>query len=110
MSRAIRARLALVGTVLAGLAAMSSLYAEEERLPATSTVRPKSLTDNVNRGLAYLVSQQDSSGGWGQGGGWRTGQHGRVEGADVADPPDVGNTCIATLALFRAGNTPSQGK
>jgi hypothetical protein len=32
-----------------------------------------------------------------------------VEGADVKDPPDVGNTCIAALALIRAGNTPAKG-
>ncbi len=71
---------------------------------------PKPLSENVNRGLQYLISQQDESGGWGQGGGWRTKQGGgRVEGADVNDPPDVGNTCIAALALIRAGNTPNSG-
>jgi hypothetical protein len=111
MNRAVSARLALLATLLTGLAFMTALYAEDERQSGTATVRPKSLSDNVNRGLAYLVSQQDSSGGWGQGGGWRSGGHGgRVEGANVADPPDVGNTCIATLALFRAGNTPNHGK
>jgi len=110
MNRGIRARLALVVAVLAGLAVMTGLYAEDERQSGTTTVRPKSLSENVNHGLAYLISQQDSSGGWGQGGGWRTGSRGRVEGANVADPPDVGNTCIATLALFRAGNTPGQGQ
>jgi hypothetical protein len=126
MSRAIRARLALFVAILAGTAFMATLYAEDkpqagkvradERLApnstsSASTVKPKPLSGNVDRGLAYLVSQQDASGGWGQGGGWRTGgQGGRVEGTDVADPPDVGNTCIATLALLRAGNTPKQGK
>jgi hypothetical protein len=111
MSRAIRTRLVVLSTFLAGLAVLTSLHAAEEGQPRTTTVKPKSLSENVNRGLSYLVSQQDSSGGWGQGGGWRTGRQGdRVEGSDVADPPDVGNTCIATLALFRAGNTPSEGK
>ena len=28
---------------------------------------------------------------------------------DVKDPPDVGNTCFAVLALLRAGNTPKEG-
>src|SRR5262249_27272694 len=111
MSRGIRTRLALLVAILAGLAVMASLYAEDkpqpgpaksranerlapDSLPSTVPVKPKPLSDNVNRGLAYLVSQQDASGGWGQGGGWRTGgQGGRVEGTDVADPPDVGNTC-----------------
>jgi hypothetical protein len=61
--------------------------------------------------LEYLISQQHENGGWGQGGGWRTSQGGgRIEGADVQDPPDVASTCIATLALVRAGNTPKEGK
>jgi hypothetical protein len=118
MSQAIRARLALFLTILAASAFMASLNAEDKTKPVSgetakpiAAVKPKPLSEQVERGLAYLVSQQDASGGWGQGGGWRTGgQGGRVEGAEVADPPDVGNTCIATLALLRAGNTPKQGK
>src|SRR5262249_9345044 len=46
---------------------------------------------------------------WGQGGGWRTGGQGRVEGANVQDPSDVADTCMATLALLRAGHTPREG-
>src|SRR5262249_12706244 len=62
---------------------------------------PKPLSDAVNRGLGYLIGQQHATGGWGQGGGWRSNlQGGRVEGADVADPPDVANTCMAALALL----------
>ncbi|MEX0678405.1 MAG: prenyltransferase/squalene oxidase repeat-containing protein [Pirellulales bacterium] len=72
---------------------------------------PKALSPSTTKGLAYLVSQQQASGGWGQGGGWRqnTQAGGRVEGAGVVDLPDLGNTCMATLALIRAGNTPQQG-
>lgn len=73
---------------------------------------PKPIGDAVKKGLEYLVQQQHENGGFGQGGGWRTGnegQGGRVEGAEVKDPPDVGNTCIAALALIRAGNTPAKG-
>lgn len=75
-------------------------------------IKPKELSDSAKKGLAYLISQQHETGGFGQGGGWRTnaeGQSGRVEGKDVKDPPDVGNTCIAALALIRAGNTPKDG-
>lgn len=76
-------------------------------------VDPKPLSDAVKKGLKYLAAQQQADGGWSQGGGWRTnaaGQGGRVEGAEVTDPSDVGNTCIALLALIRAGNTPTQGE
>jgi hypothetical protein len=71
---------------------------------------PKPLSESVHKGLAYLVNQQHSNGGWGQGGGWRTGGHGgRVEGANVEDPADVASTCMATLALLRSGSTPQHG-
>jgi hypothetical protein len=75
-----------------------------------TAVKPKPLSDTVKKGLEYLIKQQHPNGGWGQGGGWRVGgQGGRIEGAEVKDPPDVGNTCIAALALIRAGNTPKEG-
>ena len=76
-------------------------------------VDPLPLTDAVKSGLKYLANQQQDDGGWSQGGGWRTalnGQSGRIEGAEVEDPSDVGNTCIALLALIRAGNTPDKGE
>jgi Prenyltransferase and squalene oxidase repeat len=73
---------------------------------------PKPLSDAVKKGFAYLAGHQDTGGGWSQGGGWRTAdQRGtRVEGPDVQDPPDVANTCVATLALLRGGNGPRQGE
>jgi hypothetical protein len=78
---------------------------------ATTAVKPKPLSEQINKGLEYLISQQKENGGWGQGGGWRTAtQGGRIEGPDVQDPPDVANTCMATLALLRAGHTPKEGK
>lgn len=82
-----------------------------EPAPMGTAVKPKPLSDEVKKGLVWLVQQQKDNGGWGQGGGWRTsGQGGgRVEGQDVKDPPDVGNTCFAVLALLRAGNTPKEG-
>ena len=70
-------------------------------------VDPKPLSDSIKSGLKYLANQQQADGGWNQGGGWRTGGQGRVENA--ADPSDVGNTCVAVLALIRAGNTTTQG-
>ena len=69
---------------------------------------PKPLSDNIHKALAYLAEEQSENGGWGQGGGWRTqtgGRSGRVEGAGVEDPPDIGNTSIALLAFMRAGES-----
>jgi hypothetical protein len=88
---------------------LGPIAAEEPQTPA-EPIKPKPLADKTKKGLAYLVSQQHENGGWGQGGGWRSGDSGRVEGTEVKDPPDVANTAIATLALIRAGNTPTQGE
>lgn len=71
---------------------------------------PKPLSDAVRKGFAYLIQHQHPEGGWSQGGGWRSDLHGgRVEGVNVADPADVANTCVATLALLRGEHTPRQG-
>ncbi len=112
----------LIGNVAASmvficLAAGGQMFAGEPDKPAANqpaanaTVKPKTIAEQTKKGLAYLVSQQHANGGWGQGGGWRTQtQGGRVEGANVEDPADVGNTAIAALALIRAGHTPKQGE
>ncbi len=84
-----------------------------EKLETKTAVKPKPISPAVKKGLEYLVKNQQEDGGWNQGGGWRTqvnGQGGRVEGANVEDPSDIGNTCFALLALFRAGNTPTSGE
>jgi Skp family chaperone for outer membrane proteins len=127
MKRSVKLRFTFVLAALAGLLALAGLGAkdaEPKKEPAkadaskgeaadpATPVKPKPLSDNVKKGLSYLVNQQHDDGGWGQGGGWRIGDkgNGRVEGAGIKDPPDVANTCIATLALLRAGNTPKQGE
>src|SRR5437868_8336106 len=85
--------------------------AQESPPAADAPIKPKALSEQTKKALAYLVSQQQAGGGWGQGGGWRSGNEGgRVEGAEVQDPPDVANTAIAALALWRAGNSPREGE
>lgn len=76
---------------------------------------PKPLGDPVKNGLAWLAKTQNSDGGWGQGGGWRTnlqgsGGGGRVEGANVPDPSDIGNTAIVLQAFLRAGTKLDTGE
>jgi hypothetical protein len=84
-----------------------------EVVATRTAVTPKPLSESVQKGLAYLIKNQQDDGGWNQGGGWRTAIQnaggGRIEGKDVEDPSDVGNTCVALLALIRAGSTPTDG-
>jgi hypothetical protein len=113
------ARTRIIAAAVAALAlpVLPALRADEPSKPAPAksaaaadAVTPKPLSDAVKKGLEYLVKQQHPTGGWGQGGGWRVGgTGGRVDGAAVQDPPDVGNTCIAVLALVRSGSTPKDG-
>ncbi|MDB5305920.1 MAG: hypothetical protein JWO38_122 [Gemmataceae bacterium] len=94
-------------------APMTPVKVTDARVETKTAVAAKPLSPTVKKGLEYLVKNQQEDGGWNQGGGWRTavsGQGGRVEGANVEDPSDVGNTCFALLALFRAGNTPTEGE
>lgn len=75
---------------------------------------PKPLGNEVGKGLAWLAKAQNSDGGWGQGGGWRVNREGglsgaRVEGDQVPDPSDIGNTAIALQAFLRAGTKLDSG-
>jgi hypothetical protein len=131
MSKCITFCLVLSLAVLAGILVLTQLVAQappstkepvapqakaespaaKTEVPATP-VKPKPLSPSVKKGLAYLVNQQHDDGGWGQGGGWRQGDQGggRIEGPKVADPSDLGDTCIAVLSLMRAGHTPKDGE
>ena len=75
---------------------------------------PKPLGNEVGKGLAWLAKAQNSDGGWGQGGGWRVnrqeGQGGRLEGDQIPDPSDIGNTAIALQAFLRAGTKLDSGE
>jgi len=75
---------------------------------------PVDTTKIVEKGLEWLAGQQHADGGWGQGGGWRLntakGGGGRVEGPEVNDPADVGNTAIALKSFLRSGTKLDEGK
>ena len=69
-------------------------------------VDPKPLSENVTKGLAWLVEHQNNDGGWGQG------EESSQMGHDmdkVKDISNVADTAMATLALIRAGSTPTDG-
>ncbi len=71
----------------------------------TTAVKPKDLSSHVTKGLAWLVENQHPNGGWSQG------EESAQMGGDkrFRDTSDVADTCIAALALLRAGNTPQHG-
>jgi hypothetical protein len=69
-------------------------------------VEPKALSDNVKKGLTWLVNSQHPDGSWGQG--EESANMGR--GTALKDTPNVADTCIATLSLLRTGSTPKEGE
>lgn len=84
-------------------------------------VAPGPLGETARKALAWLVQHQNPDGGWGQGGGWRmsgkaaaegaaAAQNGRIEGPDVPDPSDVGNTAIALQVFLRVGTRLDTGE
>ncbi len=91
---------------------LSPVRVTNEKVEMKTAVPPRPLSDAVKKGLEWLVKSQQDDGGWSQGGGWRNQgpNGGRVEGKNVEDPSDVGNTCFALLALFRAGHTTTTGE
>src|SRR5437867_5901479 len=72
-----------------------------------AAVTPQPLTENVRRGLAWLVRTQHPNGGWSQGEESSNMGNGMVQ---LKDKPNVADTCMATMALMRAGNTPGSGE
>ncbi|MCE9519498.1 MAG: hypothetical protein K8R87_08100 [Verrucomicrobia bacterium] len=82
--------------------------------PEPGEQRPtRTQADAEKLGLESLLKQQHEDGGFGQGGGWRQNTNsggGRVEGENVADPSDMGNSCISLMSLARAGQTPKEGE
>lgn len=85
--------------------------AETPATPATEpaarqAVVPKPLSEEVKKGVGWLVEHQLKDGGWGQG--EESAQMGG--GGQLKDVASVADTCMAALALIRADNTPAQGE
>ncbi|MHC4482458.1 MAG: prenyltransferase/squalene oxidase repeat-containing protein [Planctomycetota bacterium] len=69
-------------------------------------VKPKPLSENVKKGLRWLVEHQDKNGGWSQG---EESKHMGRSLNHLKDKPNVADTCAAALALIRSGSTPGKG-
>ena len=70
-------------------------------------VKPKKLSENVKKGLRWLVEHQHKNGGWSQG---EESAHMGRSMDKVKDKPNVADTCAAVLALIRSGGKPSKGR
>lgn len=70
-------------------------------------VKPKELSENVKKGLAWLVKTQQPNGSWSQG--EESTQMGNAMDGIKASP-NVADTCLATLALIRSGSSPKSGE
>lgn len=106
-------RVLILGLLLAATAALFITGRSEQTEARESNggpewapaVQPKPLGDASIQGLKWLVANQHENGGWSQG--EESKQMGA--GGNLAYTPNVADTCIATLALMRAGSTPSDG-
>ncbi len=103
-------RTLITATVLAGLIFCGALHAADADAGGNGdkwkpAVDPKPLSDNVKRGLGWLVEHQLESGAWGQG---EESRH-MGGGGKLKDTASVADTCMAAMALLRSGNTPRSG-
>lgn len=81
-------RSAVLASLLAGVLPGDRLAPGQDPLPSAAR-------QSVDRALAWLTAAQNSDGSWGD---------------NPGAPGEIGNTCIATLALLNTGDTPSRGK
>jgi hypothetical protein len=68
-------------------------------------VTAKPLSGQVKKGLDWLAKHQQPDGGWSQG----ERSMDQYRQGEVGDKSNVADTCMAALALMRAGSTPSDG-
>lgn len=105
MGKNFEAILPLIILLALGNSPIAPVLAESVAKNAATT--PKPLSVSVKRALTYLVSQQQENGGWSQG----------TESANmgtsmdnIAKTANVGDTCMAGLALVQSGSYPNKGE
>lgn len=73
---------------------------------AAAAAQPKPLSEQVSRGLEWLIQHQQNDGGWAQG--EESQQMGNAL-EKLKDISDVADTAMALTALLRSGSTPKDG-
>lgn len=74
--------------------------------PTSRPVDPKPLSENVKKGLDWIVKAQLADGGWGQG---DESSHMGQGMANLSAVSNVADSCVSIMALMRSGSTPSEG-
>jgi hypothetical protein len=97
-----------LGLAVIGALVFGGLRAEEKKTEGESAkwvtaVKPKELSENVKKGLAWLAQQQMENGAWTQG------EESSNMGAKKMESPSVADTCVTALAMIRSGSTPKDG-
>jgi hypothetical protein len=95
----------LIATILfyTNMAGSAELAKSEE---TKSKIDPKPLSENVQKGLTWLINHQQEDGGWAQGEESEQMGHSLDKVKDVSN---VADTCMALFALIRSGSTPTEG-
>lgn len=107
MKRIIATSLAVMLCTGSGFLMTGSQARADETKATTSAVKPKELTDQVQKGLDYLISKQNADGSWSQG---EESSYMRGAGHVNQDVHNVADTCMAAMSVMRAGNFPNSGK
>jgi hypothetical protein len=104
MSRHLTCAVGVVSLLL-----VSSAWLAAGDAPATqpsTRPAPAPLSNQVKKGLAWLAKTQMNDGSWGQG--EESSQMGDAL-AKIKDTPNVADTCMALMALYNSGSTPTAG-
>jgi len=103
----LRIILSSTGAAILSTLLFAGTQRSEQPAPWGPAVRPQPVSESIRRGLDWLVRTQHENGGWSQG---EESIGMRNSMIYLRDKPNVADTCMATLALMRAGSTPSQGE
>ena len=80
--------------------------ADKDSPAATTRPKPKELSNNVKTALEWLVKNQLDNGAWAQG------EESTNMGTSldkIKGTPNVADTCMVIMALYRSGSTPKDG-